>query len=147
MYATVRIYSRSASDALAIPSEAVIRTGTRKIVFIAREEGKFEPREIRLGAESDDGYVEILSGLLEHEKVVTSGQFLLDSESRTREAIAKMRASQKRQNEQTAQHHHSEQKESEVLYTCPMHLDFITSDPDGRCPECGMKLEKVEKKD
>lgn len=92
MSATVRIHGEGAEAALAVPSEAVLHSGRRDIVFVARDEGTFEPREVRTGLESDDGFTRILSGLLETDRVVVSGQFLLDSESRTREAIAKLRA-------------------------------------------------------
>jgi len=94
MYATVWIYGPTHEDALAVPAEAVIHSGMREVVFVAKEDGKFEPREVKTGTESDDGYIQVISGLFEEEKVVVSGQFLLDSESRTREAIAKMRAAQ-----------------------------------------------------
>ncbi len=94
MYATVLIYSHAAKDTMAIPSEAVIHSGKRQIVFVTQGDGKFEPREIKVGAESEDGYVQVISGLFDNEEVVVSGQFLLDSESKTREAIAKMRTIQ-----------------------------------------------------
>ena len=74
---------------LAIPSEAVIRTGTRTLVFVQREPGKFEPRDVVTGVE-DQGYTAIISGLKQHELVVKSAQFLIDSESSLREATLKM---------------------------------------------------------
>ena len=94
MYATVLIYSHAVKDAMAVPSEAVIHSGKRQIVFVTQGDGKFEPREIKVGAASEDGYVQVISGLFDNEEVVVSGQFLLDSESKTREAIAKMRTVQ-----------------------------------------------------
>ncbi len=155
MYATVRITSHAASDSLAIPSEAVIHSGKRKIVFVTTGDGKFEPREVRIGVESDDGYIGIVSGLFDGEQVVVSGQFLLDSESQTREAIAKMRAAQAQRSQEasieevkgsaesheTVEHSHDIQ---EHLYACPMHPEFITSDPNAKCPECGMNVVKAE---
>jgi multidrug efflux pump subunit AcrA (membrane-fusion protein) len=89
MYATVTIASVPIADALVVPREAVIDTGTRRLVFVALEGGKFEPREVTTGAASDDGLVQIVAGLGTGERVVTSGQFLLDAESRMREAIQK----------------------------------------------------------
>jgi len=69
------------NEAIVIPREAVMDTGIRKIVFIQKEEGLFEPREIKIGWETDDGF-EVKSGLKEGEQIVISGNFLLDSESR-----------------------------------------------------------------
>jgi len=141
MYATIRIASHAASDSLAIPSEAVIHSGKRKIVFVTTGDGKFEPREIKIGAESEDGYIQIISGLFDGEQVVVSGQFLLDSESQTREAIAKMRAAQVQRTQEVSI---EEMKGSAEFYACPMHPEFITSDPKAKCPECGMNVVKVE---
>lgn len=92
MYVNVQLQGRIIKDAIVVPSEAVIRSGERNIVFVVRGEGKFEPREIKIGEEGgeDNNYLRVLSGLLEGEKVVTSAQFLLDSESRLQEAIQKM---------------------------------------------------------
>ncbi|MBI4828172.1 MAG: efflux RND transporter periplasmic adaptor subunit [Nitrospinae bacterium] len=89
MYGDVAIRAGEAHDALVIPSEAVIRTGARKLVFISLGGGRFEPRPVTTGIDSG-GEVEILSGLSEGETVVTSSQFLIDSESKLREAIGKM---------------------------------------------------------
>jgi Cu(I)/Ag(I) efflux system membrane fusion protein/cobalt-zinc-cadmium efflux system membrane fusion protein len=90
MYANVWIKTPSIEDAIVVPSEAVIRSGQRNLVFVTRGNGRFEPREVRIGEESDNGKVRILSGLLENEEVVISAQFLIDSESRLQEAIQKM---------------------------------------------------------
>lgn len=89
MFAEVTIYASQQMSALVIPSEAVIRSGTRDKVLVVREKGKFEPRSITTGL-SSDGKVTILYGLKEGEEIVTSSQFLIDSESRLREATAKM---------------------------------------------------------
>jgi RND family efflux transporter MFP subunit len=183
MFATVRIHVPVISDSLAVPAEAIIYSGKRQIAFVTRGDGKFEPREVKTGAESDDGYVQVVSGLFDGEQVVVSGQFLLDSESRTREAIAKMRAAQSQRmeamsKEEKMSEEHTHQKEErqaamqeeeehqmsmqqsaevktkgveeekgnqidldiEWLYACPMHPGFITTDPEGRCPVCKMKV-------
>lgn len=89
MFAEVTIYASQQMSALVIPSEAVIRSGTRDKVLVVREGGKFEPRSITTGLAAD-GKVTILHGLKEGEEIVTSSQFLIDSESRLREATAKM---------------------------------------------------------
>ena len=92
MYANVELQGKVIPDALVVPTEAVIRSGERTLVFVVRGEGKFEPREIRIGEEGGPGnsYLRVLSGLLDGEEIVTSAQFMLDSESRLQEAIQKM---------------------------------------------------------
>jgi Cu(I)/Ag(I) efflux system membrane fusion protein len=89
MFADVTIYAGKKVNAVVIPLEAVIRSGSRNQVFIVRSPGKFEPRLVRLGL-SSDGKVAVLEGVKAGEEVVTSGQFLIDSESKLREATAKM---------------------------------------------------------
>jgi len=69
-----------------VPRQAVMDTGMRKIVFVEKNEGSFEPREIQTGAETDDGF-EVTSGLKEGERIVVSGNFLLDSESRVQASL------------------------------------------------------------
>ncbi|MFC1822321.1 efflux RND transporter periplasmic adaptor subunit [Thermodesulfobacteriota bacterium] len=90
MYADVRIKSVTDEEGLIIPSEAVIRSGTRNVVFVIQGEGKFIPRDVILGRSLDNGNVQVMVGLIEGESVVTSGQFLLDSESKLKEAVQKM---------------------------------------------------------
>lgn len=90
MFANVIIETGAHEDALAIPEEAVIRSGRRSIVVVANGDGRFAPREVRLGIDSGDGWVEVQGGLAEGDRVVTSGQFLIDSESKLQEAIKKM---------------------------------------------------------
>ena len=89
MYATVDILTEPTPPAPVVPREAVIDTGTRQVAFVASGGGKFEPRQVKLGVSGRDGLVQVLSGLAPNEQVVTSGQFLLDSESRLKEAIQK----------------------------------------------------------
>jgi Cu(I)/Ag(I) efflux system membrane fusion protein/cobalt-zinc-cadmium efflux system membrane fusion protein len=91
MYATVTLRSELDRDAVLIPREAYIDSGLRKVAFVEAGGGKFQPREIQVGVEAEEGMVEVLYGLDEGETVVTSGQFLLDSESKLQEAVAKMR--------------------------------------------------------
>ncbi|MFA6125375.1 MAG: efflux RND transporter periplasmic adaptor subunit [Sphingomonas sp.] len=79
MFATVHLGDTSRS-ALLVPSEAVIRTGKRTLVMLADGKGRFRPAEVRIGREAS-GQTEILAGLVAGEKVVASGQFLLDSEA------------------------------------------------------------------
>jgi membrane fusion protein, copper/silver efflux system len=90
MYANVYLQSTLPGDRLVVPQEAVIDSGVRKRVFVSRGKGKFEAREVTLGVEGNDYLFEVIDGIDEGEEIVLSGQFLLDSESRLKEAIAKM---------------------------------------------------------
>jgi len=74
---------------LAVPEEAVLDSGMRKIVFVDKGMGHFEPKEVKLGSKMD-GYYRVLSGLSEGERVAASSAFLLDSESRLSEAMGAM---------------------------------------------------------
>ena len=79
MFASVDL-GDAARPALLVPSEAVIRTGKRSLVMLALAQGRYRPAEVQTGAESG-GQTEILAGLAEGEKIVASGQFLVDSEA------------------------------------------------------------------
>jgi RND family efflux transporter MFP subunit len=90
MYADANVIAEPMSDAIHVPQEAVIDTGTKQIAFVAEDGGHFGPRTVRVGIRADDDRVQIVDGLGVGETVVTSGQFLMDVESRTNEAIAKL---------------------------------------------------------
>ena len=92
MYATVELQPVRLQQVLTIPSQAVLRTGQRQVVVMARGDGEFSPREVVLGLEAE-GMAEVLRGLEEGEDIVTSAQFLLDSESQLRQAIQQLVAS------------------------------------------------------
>jgi Cu(I)/Ag(I) efflux system membrane fusion protein len=77
---------------LVVPSEAVIRTGTRAVAIVRRDSGNFEPRELKLGADLGDT-LEVLAGLAPGDQVVVSGQFLVDSEANLRAVLGNMAAS------------------------------------------------------
>ncbi len=89
MYANVKIFGGAKEDTIVIPLEALIRTGREERVIIALGDGRFEARDVTAGIESGD-YVEILSGLDADERVVTSGQFLIDSEASMRASLNRM---------------------------------------------------------
>ncbi len=91
MEANVEIEGEAVGSSVLAPREAILDTGTRQVAFVAMGEGRFEPRVVRMGLEGEDGWVQVLDGIAAGEAVVTSGQFLLDSESRVREAIEKYR--------------------------------------------------------
>ena len=86
MYAQVEIRS-DLGERLSIPESAVISTGTRDIAFVDRGEGYFEPREVKLGIRLADRF-EVLDGVAAGEQVLTSGNFLVDSESKLKAALA-----------------------------------------------------------
>lgn len=89
MFATVSLTPAARKAVLLVPSEAVIQTGTRSVVFVASGDGKFAPVEVETGSEAN-GQTEIRSGLSSGQKVVASGQFLVDSEASLKGAIARM---------------------------------------------------------
>jgi len=91
MFASVRILDAGARDVLLVPTEALIPTGERTVVIVALPEGKFASVDVEAGAERG-GRTEIRRGLAEGQKVVVSGQFLVDSEASLRGATARMSA-------------------------------------------------------
>ncbi|HZI32148.1 MAG TPA: efflux RND transporter periplasmic adaptor subunit, partial [Candidatus Binatia bacterium] len=155
MFATVTITAEIKPSTLLVPDSAVLRGGQRNIVFVALDGGKFEPRTVSLGPPSENDTYEVLDGLREGERVVTSGQFMLDSESQLREAIQKMREPQAPTPlEQTSAtnlpapaHAMTAQpavRSAKLVYLCPMpeHVS-IEYDHPGTCPICGMTLVPV----
>ena len=92
MFATVAFGAAAAKPVLVVPAEAVIRTGTRNVVIVAAGEGKFAPVEVEVGREIGD-LAEIRKGLTAGQKVVASGQFLVDSEANLKGALGRIAAS------------------------------------------------------
>jgi Cu(I)/Ag(I) efflux system membrane fusion protein len=151
MFVTVEIDARLAPEATLVPDMAVLRSGERNTVFVALEGGKFEPRTVVLGARSGQDYYQVLSGLQPGERVVTSGQFLLDSESQLREAIQKMLRPEAASGEHATHVSHPGGSPAPKVeaplpslrnaYACPMpeHVSILYNAP-GKCPICGMTL-------
>ena len=81
MYGTLFFDVVLGADALSVPAEAVVMTGTRNLVFVLNAEGTYEPREVMLGAAAG-GRIQVLAGLSAGERVVASANFLVDAESR-----------------------------------------------------------------
>ncbi len=107
MYLNIELDVNAAKNALVVPDSAVIDTGTRQLVIVDRGEGLFEPREVRIGAKAD-GLYEVLKGVKEGERVVTSANFLVDSESNLTAAIGAPKAVNKEEETgQTAPAGHS----------------------------------------
>ncbi|MCO6438629.1 MAG: efflux RND transporter periplasmic adaptor subunit [Phycisphaerae bacterium] len=169
MYANIRLESELQRDAILVPRESYIDSGTRQVAFVDLGGGKFAPRDVQVGVEAEDGMVEVLYGLDEGEIVVTSGQFMLDAESKLKEAVAKMMEAErakttKRAPESGGHAGHSPDQEMAGMheaptmpegtaYSCPMekHPDETDpanqgpyfSDKPGQCPHCGMKLKPI----
>lgn len=159
MFVSAQIHAELAESVVLVPESAVLRSGARNTVFLALEGGKFEARNVTLGVEAENNFCEVINGLTAGERVVTSGQFLLDSESQLREAIEKMRGSTKpgeglgEPNVTTnspvadgSRGHSSHQTATAEasVYVCPMpeHVSIIY-DHAGKCPICDMTLVSV----
>jgi hypothetical protein len=122
------------------------------------EPGRFEPREVTIGVRAENNFLQVLSGLAPGETVVVSGQFLLDSESRLREAALKfvepgkvdgatpIKAATEQAEEGRMAHPHAAGEK--LYYTCPMpeHVDILYDKP-GKCPLCGMALVPVMRRE
>ena len=89
MYADVVIDAAAVADVVAAPVQAVLHTGTRRVAIVHLGEGKFQPRQVEVGVEAD-GWYEIRSGLRVGDEIVTSAQFLIDSESHLKTAVSNM---------------------------------------------------------
>ncbi len=145
MFTTVRIETRQKSDVLFVPTEAVIHSGKRNLVFVALAElGKYEPRQVTTGLAGDGHVTEVLSGLEAGETVVVSGQFLLDSESQLQEAMQKLLAARLQAKGMGTRNAERGTRNGGPVWTCPLH-DNIKEDKAGECPICGMDLEKKGK--
>ncbi len=150
MFATVWVEAERKPNALVVPTESILHSGKRQLVFVAKGGGRYEPREVVTGLSGDGHLTEIISGVREHEAVVTSGQFLLDSESQLQEAVAKLlddrleskTNTMKQAGDSEAAHDH-DLHEANSYWTCPMHSQIVQDGP-GLCPICKMDL--VEKK-
>lgn len=89
MYADVAIEAGSPNPVVAVPNSAVVDTGDRQVVFIDKGDGKFEPKDVKLGVRGE-GSTEITQGIAAGDKVVVSANFLLDAESNLNSALSAM---------------------------------------------------------
>ena len=171
MFASVDIKGKNLGTYPLVPEQAVLRSGRENTVIIALGKGRFKPAQIELGAYSN-GYYQVLSGLQAGTKIVTSAQFLIDSESNLRAALSgfsgadttktkkmtdeEMKKMDKK--EKTVQP--EKKKTSELIRTGVIDLKAIDknsdgmlyqdvmdwnviSDKPGTCPICGMKLQEM----
>jgi RND family efflux transporter MFP subunit len=153
MYATVEIATEISPSSLLVPDMAVLRSGEKNTVFVALDHGRFEPRIVTIGARAENNNYEVVNGLREGERVVISGQFMLDSESQLREAIQKMMHPGEMEmgtpstiNRMSFKDEANSNLSSlkEIAYICPMpeHVSLEYDHP-GKCPLCGMTLVPV----
>lgn len=161
MLASVEFSSSTNQNSPVIPEEAVIRSGSKDIAVVALDEGKFKPVELELGIYSDGNY-QLLSGLSEGSRVVTSAQFLIDSESNLKSAISKFIGSPdstQNMEKKSLNDGHDHMDDSPLvrkgiidlnaidanndgkLFECPMDWNVL-SDHEGRCPLCEMYLKE-----
>ena len=160
MFADV-VLRRELGDALFVPESAVLKPGDRQIVFLDRGDGRLEPREIQTGVRVEGGYA-VLSGLAEGDRVVTSANFLIDSESSLKAALSSLGspppgagphaghspgtlapppdpAAGPAPPKAKASPTPKAKPTPTAAYACPMHPE-VTSDRPGSCRICGMAL-------
>ncbi|MCF8259306.1 MAG: efflux RND transporter periplasmic adaptor subunit [Melioribacteraceae bacterium] len=159
MLAEVNILGEESQSYPVIEVESVIRSGEKNIAVLALGEGKFKPVEIKLGLYSD-GYYQVLEGLQEGNKIVSSAQFLIDSESNLKSALKQFSSNNTGKTSQVENANSIvKEKESPLvrsgtidvesidqntdgkLYECPMDWNLL-SDEEGRCPLCEMHLKE-----
>jgi len=90
MYANVTIETDTGDTGVVVPTEAVLRSGSKETVFVRTGKGRYTPREVITGISLDGRRLHVIQGIAPGDQVVVSGQFLLDSESQLKEAVAKM---------------------------------------------------------
>lgn len=153
MYATVEMSSELSPSAVLVPDMAVLRSGEKNTVFVALPGGRFEARTVVLGPRASHDHYQVMSGLQAGERVVTSGQFMLDSESQLQEAVQKMSGAPIEQMPATNEPvgmvvaegtNRTALAMTNAIYICPMpeHVALQYEHP-GKCPLCGMTLVPV----
>lgn len=157
MFAKVKLFAELEESAVLVPDSAVLRSGDKNTVFVALEGGRFDPRTVVLGPRSEGGYYKVVSGVKAGERVVVSGQFMMDSESQLKEAIQKMLEPAAGQETKAAvppkpdeppqmptgmsQPSPQPAAPEPSHWVCPMpEHSTILYDHAGKCPICGMTL-------
>lgn len=167
IYVEVSFKSSLPGKRMVVPDKAIINSGVKQVVYTSGSDGSFKPNIIQTGAYGSDGIVEVISGLQVNDLVVTSGQFLLDSESRLNESLMMAQAHgghghggstddmKKDAMPDNNDHEHGKDKITSNtedtlsgIYTCPMPEHYhVLQYGEGKCPECGMVLVPVEHTD
>jgi Cu(I)/Ag(I) efflux system membrane fusion protein/cobalt-zinc-cadmium efflux system membrane fusion protein len=157
MLVKVEIEAEDIDDAVVIPEHAVIRSGSKNIAVLALGNGKFRPVEIKLGIYSE-GYYQVLKGLEEEDSVVSSAQFLIDSESSLKSAVSQLTADDVMDTVEVHDHAADSNRSGLIrtgiinvesidengdgkLFECPMDWNVL-SDQAGSCPTCEMMLKE-----
>ncbi len=173
MFANIVIEGVDLGKKPVIPENAIIRSGLKDIVILALGDGKFKPQQVHLGGYAD-GYYQVLSGLSEGNTIVTSAQFLIDSESNLKAAVNQFQTSTRDEKRETKdegklemgkeqmkemkdeEHNHKssivhegvidvesiDKNKDGNVYQDMMDWNVISDQP-GKCPLCGMTLQKV----
>jgi Cu(I)/Ag(I) efflux system membrane fusion protein/cobalt-zinc-cadmium efflux system membrane fusion protein len=157
MFANITIEGEDLGAGPVVPENAVIRSGMKDIVILALGDGKFKPQQVQLGGYSD-GYYMVLSGLNEGNTIVTSAQFLIDSESNLKAAISKFQISGTDTSANEMNKMQSEKKDSEkpvtnekqemkmkgqdhsdsIVHEGVIDIESIDKNKDGKLFECPM---------
>ncbi len=112
MFADVSIKSPLSVETVAVPNQAIIHTGTRDVAIISLGNGYFKPVNVTLGVRGDEGYIQVINGLNAGDNIVTSSQFLIDSESNLNAALNNMNQQDSSQNKIPEQQNDSSKKSS-----------------------------------
>ncbi len=151
MFGTVEISGMDIENAIAVPELAILRSGKNNRVILSLGEGRFKPVAVKLGIYSM-GYYQILDGLSKNDKIVTSGQFLIDSESNLKAALNLFNSSEQDEKKETKEEsivrtgiidlENIDINKDKKVFQDPMDWNVI-SDKEGRCPLCNMFLVEV----
>ena len=140
MFVNITLQDSIQKEGVLVPDGAVLRGGDVDIVFIDLGGGRYEPREVKIGPRVDKDKYQVVDGLKEGELVVSSGQFLLDSEANLRAAVRRLKPPQAEMTASVSNPTKAAQPQ-EPEYVCPMpeHMSITYKEP-GKCPLCGMAL-------
>ncbi len=153
MYATIKLREELDPAVTLVPDIAVMKTGERSVAFVSTEPGRFKLRDVRTGVRSTDNMLQVISGLSPGDEVVLSGQFLLDSESRLREAALKFLEPKSPDDRAPTPDAKgvandsptgTQSRPEDPHYVCPMpeHASILYDSP-GPCPICGKSMDLV----